>query len=126
MTTSQDPGTRLAEELVLLLAAVAERAGPWLDRVAGSTHAEHEQAEPGACQSCATCAFIALLRGESNDLAAKSIDRLADIVALLRAVLADRWEPGEPHMPGFRPEPPPSARVQHIAVRRRESPVTPR
>ena len=124
MSTAQDPGSRLAEEVVLLLAAVAERAGPWLDRVAAASHAEHD----ASGQTCAVCAFVALLRGEPNEVAAKSIDRLADIVALLRAVLADRWEPGDPHMPGFRPEPAPetSPRVQRIPVRRRESPVTPR
>jgi hypothetical protein len=90
-----EPGTRLLEELRLLIEAVTERAGPWLDRVAG----EH----------------------------AGVIDRAADLVALLRAVLADRWEPGMPHMPGFRPEPRPASkpapgpapRVQKIPVRRK-------
>ncbi|PPK64181.1 hypothetical protein V5P93_006092 [Actinokineospora auranticolor] len=109
--SSAEPGSRLADELVLLLAAVAERAGPWLDRVA----AEHD----AGCQSCVLCALVAVVRGEPNELAAKSIDRLADVVALLRAVLADRWHPGEPHMPGFRPEPAPSGRVRRIPVRRR-------
>jgi len=127
VTTTQDPGTRLADELRLLLAAVAERAGPWLDRVAVSTHDEHEPADgpPTACGWCPLCALIALLRGEPNELASKSLDRVADIVALLRAVLADRWHPeAEPHMPGFRPEPrpePASPRVQRIEVRRKGS-----
>ncbi len=124
MTAAQEPGSRLAEELVLLLAAVAERAGPWLDRVAAGSHAEHDA--PSPCESCAVCALIALVRGEPNELAARGVDRLADVVALLRAVLADRWHPGEPHMPGFRPDPTPSPRVQRIRVRRKESPVTPR
>jgi hypothetical protein len=84
-----EPGTRLLEELRLLIEAVTERAGPWLDRVAG----EH----------------------------AGLVDRAADLVALLRAVLADRWEPGMPHMPGFRPEPRPAPRVQKIPVRRKGS-----
>jgi hypothetical protein len=39
-------------------------------------------------------------------------------VALLRAVLADRWEPGASHKPGFTPEEKPSQKVQHIPVRR--------
>jgi hypothetical protein len=46
------------------------------------------------------------------------LDGAADLVALLRAVLADRWEPGVSHMPGFTPDEKPSARVQHIPVRR--------
>jgi hypothetical protein len=115
--TSSEPGSRLLEEIVLLLDAVAERLGPMLDRVA----AEHS----GPPDNCPLCAVSALLRGEPNQLAATSLDRAADVVALLRAVLADRWEPGVPHMPGFRPAGRASqpARehnrsVQHIQVRR--------
>ncbi|MDQ3405752.1 MAG: hypothetical protein M3548_20555 [Actinomycetota bacterium] len=124
---SREPGSRLADELTLLLAAVAERAGPWLDRVAFSGHGEHET--PSPCQWCPVCSLIAVLRGEPSELAAAGLDRVADIVALLRAVLADRWEPGEPHMPGFRPDPPQdsdpqaSPRVQRIPVRRKGNPV---
>ncbi|OLR95158.1 hypothetical protein [Actinokineospora bangkokensis] len=121
MSAGADPGSRLADELALLLSAVAERAGPWLDRVAVSEHDEHA-APGGVCASCPVCAFIALLRGEPNPMAAGALERLADVVALLRAVLADRWEPGEPHMPGFRPDPPApteNPRVQRIPVRRR-------
>ena len=108
---SAEPGSRLAEELRLLVEAVAERAGPWLDRVA---------AEPsdGSCSWCPVCAAVALLRGEPNALAGRGLDGAADLVALLRAVLADRWEPGVSHMPGFTPDEKPSARVQHIPVRR--------
>ena len=79
---SAEPGTRLLEEIVLLLDAVAERLGPMLDRVA----AEHD----GPPDNCPLCAVTALMRGEPNELAAASLDRAADIVALLRAVLADR------------------------------------
>ncbi|HEX6356292.1 hypothetical protein [Actinophytocola sp.] len=104
-------GTRLVEELLLLVEAVADRAGPWLDRVADSN-------EGGSCSWCPLCAAVAVLRGESNDLAARGMDGAADLVALLRAVLADRWEPGVSHMPGFRPDDEPSTRVQHIPVRR--------
>jgi hypothetical protein len=116
---SAEPGTRLLEEIVLLLDAVAERLGPMLDRVA----AEHD----GPPDNCPLCAVTALLRGEPNELAAASLDRAADIVALLRAVLADRWEPGVPHMPGFRPSHRPgrasepargnNRKVEHIKVR---------
>jgi hypothetical protein len=118
--TSPEPGSRLLEEIVLLLEAVAERLGPLLDRVA----AEHD----GPVDNCPLCAVGALVRGEPNALAATTLDRAADIVALLRAVLADRWEPGVLHMPGFRPhdrgerasEPArdDNRRVQHIQVRR--------
>lgn len=128
-----DPGSRLAEELRLLIDAVADRAGPWLDRVAASSHDEHaEQPAPGVCAWCPLCALIAVIRGEPSELATRGLDRLADLVALLRAVLADRWEPGVPHMPGFRPAPrrpaesgpppdddAPASRVQRIPVRRK-------
>jgi len=108
---SAEPGSRLAEELRLLVAAVADRAGPWLDRVA---------AEPadGSCSWCPLCAAVALVRGEPNALAGRGLDAAADVVALLRAVLADRWEPGVSHMPGFTPAEQPSPKVQHIPVRR--------
>jgi hypothetical protein len=111
---SAEPGSRLVEELRLLADAVADRAGPMLDRVAadgaGST-----------CAWCPLCAAVAVLRGEPNELAARGFDAAADLVALLRAVLADRWEPGVSHMPGFAPSEPSSSgpvRVQHIPVRR--------
>jgi hypothetical protein len=113
---SSEPGTRLVEELRLLLDAVADRAGPWLDRVSA------EPASP-SCR-CPGCAVVALVRGEPNELAARSLDRAADAVALLRAVLADRWHPGTPHMPGFTPPPRPASRprVQRIPVRRKGDP----
>ncbi|HEV7649648.1 MAG TPA: hypothetical protein VGP26_16000 [Actinophytocola sp.] len=115
--TGAEPGTRLVQELRLLLDAVADRAGPWLDRVSATAP------EGSACR-CPACAVVALVRGEPNELAASSLDRAADLVALLRAVLADRWQPGPPHMPGFTP-PPRSGerpRVQRIPVRRKGDP----
>jgi hypothetical protein len=105
-----DSGSRLVEELRLLAEAVADRAGPWLDQVAD---------EPASsCSWCPLCAAVALVRGEPNALAGRGLDAAADIVALLRAVLADRWEPGVSHMPGFTPAEKPSPKVQHIPVRR--------
>jgi hypothetical protein len=131
-TEAYGPGSRLVEEVRLLLDAVADRAGPWLDRVAVSSHEEHAdlldgEPEPGWCP---LCAVLALIKGEPSELASRSLDRAADLVALLRAVLADRWEPGVPHMPGFRPaarparqrQPGPSPRVQRIPVRRKGQP----
>jgi hypothetical protein len=109
---SAEPGSRLVEELRLLAEAVADRAGPWLDQVATDEH------PGGSCTWCPLCAAVAVVRGEPNDLAARGLDAAADLVALLRAVLADRWEPGVSHMPGFRPSEKPSAAVQHIPVRR--------
>ena len=110
------PGTRLVEELRLLLDAVADRAGPWLDRVSADS--------PTAGCRCPACAVLALVRGEPNELAAQSLDCVADLVALLRAVLADRWEPGMPHMPGFTPAARSGdrPRVQRIPVRRKGDP----
>jgi hypothetical protein len=108
---SAEPGSRLAEELRLLIEAVADRAGPWLDRVAA-------EAADSSCSWCPLCAAVALVRGEPNALAGRGLDGAADLVALLRAVLADRWEPGASHKPGFTPEEKPSQKVQHIPVRR--------
>jgi hypothetical protein len=111
---SAEPGSRLVEELRLLADAVADRAGPWLDRVAADGSGV-------TCTWCPLCAAVAVVRGDSNELATRGLDAAADLVALLRAVLADRWEPGVSHMPGFTPSGPASsdsARVQHIPVRR--------
>jgi hypothetical protein len=73
--------------------------------------------------------LVSLLQGQPGELAGVVLDRAAELIALLRAVLADRWEPGTMHMPGFRRPPTQSAqeerypgdstpRVQKIPVRR--------
>lgn len=124
--TTADPGSRLLEELVLLLDALAHQAGPWLDRVAAGHDGHRDSSDlagefpdlsaevplggdtgphaAGADHSCVLCAVAALLTGKPNELAAETLARLAEAVAVLRAVLADRWWPqNAPHLPGFRP-----------------------
>ncbi|RSD08393.1 hypothetical protein [Amycolatopsis eburnea] len=122
-------GPRLAEEIRLLVEMVVEKAAPWLEGVVAAGHGDPDQAKPdgSACGWCPLCAIVAVVRGERPELVARVLEQLAQLVALLRAVLADRWEPDEGvHMPGFRPAPRPpadaavSVRVQHIAVRRRD------
>ncbi|WP_043829110.1 hypothetical protein [Amycolatopsis sp. La24] len=133
-------GLKLAEEIRLLVEMVIERAAPWLEGVMAAGHGSPE--EPGApggsgvedstsgCGWCPLCAIVAVVRGERPEFVARVLEQAAQLVALLRAVLADRWEPEEGvHMPGFRPvaHPPATAassseaasRVQHIAVRKR-------
>ncbi|MEU0795891.1 hypothetical protein ABZ342_38005 [Amycolatopsis sp. NPDC005961] len=122
-------GPRLAEEIRLLVEMVVEKAAPWLEGVVAAGHGDPDQAKPdgSGCGWCPLCAIVAVVRGERPEFAARLLEQLAQLVALLRAVLADRWEPDEGvHMPGFRPAPRPpadasvSVRVQHIAVRRRD------
>jgi hypothetical protein len=122
-------GPKLAEEIRLLVEMVVEKAAPWLEGVVAAGHGDPDQAKPdaSACGWCPLCAIVAVVRGERPEFAARLLEQLAQLVALLRAVLADRWEPDEGvHMPGFRPAPRPpadasvSVRVQHIAVRRRD------
>jgi len=136
-------GLRLAEEIRLLIEMVVERAAPWLEGVVAAGHGgEDDRTDEGktggsACGWCPLCAIVAVVRGERPEFAARLLEQLAQLVALLRAVLADRWEPEEGvHMPGFRPvssptrqpsprpaEPvgaPASPRVQHITVRKRD------
>lgn len=122
-------GPRLAEEIRLLAEMVVEKAAPWLEGVVAAGHGDPDQAKPdgSACGWCPLCAIVAVVQGERPEFVARLLEQLAQLVALLRAVLADRWEPDEGvHMPGFRPAPRPpadasvSVRVQHIAVRRRD------
>lgn len=145
MSEEDEPGAeglRLAEEIRLLTEMLVERAAPWLEGVISAGHGgdeSHEAAAEGGstCGWCPLCAIVAVVRGERPEFAARVLEQLAQLVALLRAVLADRWEPDEGvHMPGFRPSPRPASsretaagaspegagasRVQHIAVRRRE------
>ena len=121
-------GPRLAEEIRLLVEMVVEKAAPWLEGVLAAGHGTPDEgkADGSACGWCPLCAIVAVVRGERPELVARLAEQLAQLVALLRAVLADRWEPEEGvHMPGFRPAPRPadtrtSPRVQHITVRRRD------
>lgn len=122
-------GPRLAEEIRLLVEMVVEKAAPWLEGVVAAGHGDPDQAkaDASACGWCPLCAIVAVVQGERPEFVARLLEQLAQLVALLRAVLADRWEPDEGvHMPGFRPAPRPpadasaSVRVQHIAVRRRD------
>jgi hypothetical protein len=103
------PGARLAEELRLLLDALAERAQPWLNRLATEPTDEHT---PATCGWCPVCAGIAVLRGERPELAVRAAEHAAGLVAVLRSALADRAPTDPP--------PPADDRVEHITVRRRE------
>jgi len=149
--SEEEHGPRLTEEIRLLAELVADKAAPWLEGVLAAGHGTFFSGVPGggapgpgrspdghstpdeakpdgsACGWCPLCAIVAVVRGERPELVARLAEQLAQLVALLRAVLADRWEPQEGvHMPGFRPAPKPAAdatvptRVQHIAVRRRD------
>jgi hypothetical protein len=105
------PGARLAEELRLLLDALAERAEPMLNRLATAPADEHT---PATCGWCPVCAGIAVLRGERPELAVRAAEHAAGLLGVLRAALAER-QPTEPDPPESE-----QAKVQHIAVRRRD------
>jgi hypothetical protein len=114
--------SKLTEELRLLLDAAAERAQPWLHRVAAE--GEHDT---GTCGWCPLCNAVALARGDRSELAAKAAEHVAGLIAVLRAALVEPAGSGtagsefagsgsvddEP----VRPENP---RVQHIPVVRRD------
>ncbi len=123
----------LADEIRLLVELVVEHAAPWLEGLISAGHGgETEPNEPdGGCGWCPLCAIVAVFRGERPEFAARLMEQAAQLVALLRAVLADRWEPeGGVHMPGFQPARKPApredspvgaSRVQHITVTRRDA-----
>lgn len=123
MTEAQ--AASLAEEIRLLVEMVVERAAPWLEGIISAGHGSSsaESGESG-CGWCPLCAIVGVVRGERPEFAARLIEQATQVIALLRAVLADRWEPeAGVHMPGFQPQPrePKSERVQHIPVQWQES-----
>jgi hypothetical protein len=114
--SEENPG-RLADELRLLLDAAAERAQPWLQKIA--TAADDDEAHnPQTCGWCPLCNGAALLRGDRSELAAKAAEHLAGLVAVLRAALA---EPAAPVAEETPPAPAEERRVQHIQVVRRRT-----
>jgi hypothetical protein len=119
------PGARLAEELRLLLGVLAERAEPWLNRLA--TAPEGAEHTPATCGWCPVCAGIAVVRGDRPELAIRAAEHASGLLAVLRASLAER-----PSAPAAKPDPDPgpepseesepepeAGRVQRIAIRRR-------
>ncbi|HEX4704404.1 MAG TPA: hypothetical protein VH352_19920 [Pseudonocardiaceae bacterium] len=109
------PGARLAEELRLLLDALAERAQPMLNRLAAEPTGQDGEHTPATCGWCPVCAGLAVLRGERPELAVRAAEHAAGLLAVLRGALADRAP--TPQQP---PESPSEEqRVQHIPVRRR-------
>lgn len=121
----------LGHEVKLLVDMVVERSAPWLERVRTADHPEHGPTQP--CVGwCPICTAVNVARGQGPEFTARAFDQAAQAVALLRAVLADRWHPEHGvHMPGFEPDSASSPgfrahadatsqRVQHFAVRKAE------
>lgn len=135
--SATDGAARLGQELKLLVEEIVEHS-PWLDPVAATHDAAAADSSPSGnrCGWCPLCAAVELARGERPEMTARVLDQSTQLVALLRAVLADRWHPADGvHMPGFarddeqpapaaeddRPREPHGAgspRVQRVAVRR--------
>jgi hypothetical protein len=114
------PGAKIAEELKLLLGVLAERAEPWLTKLATAPDgAEHT---PATCGWCPVCAGIAVLRGERPELAVRAAEHASGLLAVLRASLAER-PPTEakPEPSAESEEEPQPERVQKITIRRRDS-----
>ncbi|MGW5706656.1 hypothetical protein [Amycolatopsis japonica] len=118
----------LAEEIRLLVELVVEHAAPWLEGLISAGHGCTDHDTDGWCP---LCAVVGVFRGERPEFVARLLEQAAQLVALLRAVLADRWESeAGVHMPGFQParkepaaedEPMGASRVQHITVTRRDA-----
>jgi hypothetical protein len=115
------PGARLAEELRLLLDALAERAQPMLNRMAAESTGPDGEHTPATCGWCPVCAGMAVLRGERPELAVRAAEHAAGLLAVLRAALADRTPaPPTSASKDASSEQPAGERVQHITVRRRD------
>lgn len=80
-----------------------ERAG-YPDAAGSESVEDGDGGRASACSWCPFCAVVAIVRGETPEIAVHVLDQAAALIALLRAVLADRWQPDEGvHMPGYRP-----------------------
>ncbi|RKT53301.1 hypothetical protein [Saccharothrix australiensis] len=98
---------KLAEELRLLLDAAADRAQPWLHRLAAD--GGHDAR---TCGWCPLCNAVALVRGDRSELAARAAEHVSGLIALLREALAEPVDrPG-----GADEQPPAEPRVQRIPV----------
>ncbi|WNV83559.1 hypothetical protein [Umezawaea sp. Da 62-37] len=111
---ADDKTAKLVEELRSLIDVAAERAQPWLQKVAtaGEAGAEHT---PQTCGWCPLCNGAALLRGDRSELASKAAEHVSGLITVLRMALGE---------PGAAPEPEPATeepRVQHIQVVRRRT-----
>lgn len=122
-SSGTDPVAALLEEVKLLVDMVIEHSAPWLEGIIAAGHGtrhtgtrpEDEAAAPpsqgAGCGWCPLCAIVAVVRGERPEFSARVLEQAAHLVALLRAVLADRWYPdGGVHLPGFPPATPPRRR----------------
>lgn len=103
-SASSDGSAGLGHEVKLLVDMVVERSAPWLERVRTADHPEHGPTQP--CVGwCPICTAVNVARGQGPEFTARAFEQAAQAVALLRAVLADRWHPeGGVHMPGFEPD----------------------
>ena len=89
-------GSRLTDELRLLLDALADRAQPWLNRMAAEADGKHL---PSTCEWCPLCAVLAMLNGQRPELAIRAAEHAAGLLAVLRAALApsERSSDGDDH-----------------------------
>ncbi len=106
---ADDKTAKLVEELRLLIDVAAERAQPWLQRIATEGAGEHD---PRTCGWCPVCNAAALIRGDRSELAAKAAEHVSGLITLLRMALSEPSAPAE-ETPAEEP------RVQHIQVVRR-------
>jgi len=109
---------KLAEELRLLIDAAAERAQPWLQKLATAGEGEGAEHNPQTCGWCPLCNGVALLRGDRSELASKAAEHVAGLLTVLRAALADPVARATAATEDERPAEP---RVQHIQVVRRKT-----
>lgn len=111
--SANDAVADLGTEIMLLIEMIVEHAAPWLDGLVAAGHtgglfgsaSEDATGEHSAsqydCGWCPLCAVVSMARGNQPEFSARAIEQLAQLVGVLRAVLADRWYPGEGiHMPG--------------------------
>ncbi|MCP2165319.1 hypothetical protein [Goodfellowiella coeruleoviolacea] len=98
---SERSGHGLGEELRLLVTGLAERAQPWLHRLAADPRADPRadqgpagarragEHQAGGCAWCPVCAGLALARGERPELTARAAEHVAGLLAVLRDAMTE-------------------------------------
>jgi hypothetical protein len=107
----------LAEQLRDYAGEALDAIEPFVERIRAQPP-EQDQPEPTSCAACPVCALITVLHGGRSELAVRLAEQAAELVALLRAALAEKEGTRDQQSPRPTASPPgPSGPRAHRARR---------